>query len=50
MKVRTSIKKRSKECQFVRREGVLYVISKLNPRYKQRQGVNRNKPIRKKKR
>ncbi|NSW45591.1 MAG: 50S ribosomal protein L36 [Bacteroidales bacterium] len=38
MKVRTSIKKRSEDCQIVRRKGRLYVISKKNPKYKQRQG------------
>lgn len=38
MKVRASIKKRSKECKIVRRKGKLYVINKKNPRFKQRQG------------
>lgn len=38
MKVRSSIKKRSPECKIVRRKGRLYVISKTNPKYKQRQG------------
>ncbi|WP_293874815.1 50S ribosomal protein L36 [Flavobacterium sp.] len=38
MKVRTSVKKRSAECKIVRRNGVLYVINKKNPRFKQRQG------------
>ena len=38
MKVRASIKKRSVDCQIVRRKGRLYVINKLNPRFKQRQG------------
>ena len=38
MKVRASIKKRSPECKIVRRKGVLYVINKKNPRFKQRQG------------
>ncbi len=38
MKVKTSIKKRSKECQIVRRKGRLYIINKKNPRFKQRQG------------
>ncbi len=38
MKVKTSIKKRSNECQIVRRKGRLYVINKKNPRFKQRQG------------
>ncbi|MEJ7779446.1 MAG: 50S ribosomal protein L36 [Daejeonella sp.] len=38
MKVRASIKKRSADCKVIRRKGVLYVINKKNPRYKQRQG------------
>ena len=38
MIVRASIKKRSPECKIVRRKGVLYVINKKNPRFKQRQG------------
>ncbi len=38
MKVRASIKKRSSDCQIVRRKGKLYVINKKNPRFKQRQG------------
>ena len=38
MKVRASIKKRSPEYKIVRRKGVLYVINKKNPRFKQRQG------------
>ena len=38
MKTRASIKKRSVDCQIVRRKGRLYVINKLNPRFKQRQG------------
>lgn len=38
MKVRASIKKRSTDCKVVRRKGVLYVINKKNPKYKQRQG------------
>ena len=38
MKVRASIKKRSVDCKIVRRNGVLYVINKKNPRFKQRQG------------
>ncbi len=37
MKVKTSIKKRSDDCQIVRRKGRLYVINKKNPKYKQRQ-------------
>lgn len=38
MKVRTSIKKRSEDCQLVRRKGRLYIINKKNPKFKQRQG------------
>ena len=38
MKVRASIKKRSADCKIVKRKGVLYVINKKNPRFKQRQG------------
>ena len=38
MKVKASIKKRSDECQIVRRNGRLYVINKKNPKEKQRQG------------
>jgi large subunit ribosomal protein L36 len=38
MKVRVSIKKRSADCKIVRRKGRLYVINKLNPKFKQRQG------------
>ncbi len=38
MKVRTSVKKRSDDCQIVKRKGRLYVICKKNPKFKQRQG------------
>ncbi|MEO6681418.1 MAG: type B 50S ribosomal protein L36 [Ginsengibacter sp.] len=38
MKVKASIKKRSVDCKIVRRKGRLYVINKMNPRFKQRQG------------
>jgi large subunit ribosomal protein L36 len=38
MKIRASIKKRSPEDVIVRRKGRLYVINKLVPRNKQRQG------------
>lgn len=37
MKVRASIKKRSVDCKIVRRKGKLYVINKMNPKFKQRQ-------------
>lgn len=33
-----SMKARHKECRIVRRKGRLYVINKLNPRFKARQG------------
>lgn len=38
MKVRASIKKRSEDCKIVKRNGVMYVICKKNPKFKQRQG------------
>ena len=38
MKTRASVKKRTSDCQLVRRKGRLYVINKKNPRFKQRQG------------
>lgn len=41
MKVKNSVKsalKRDKHCRLVRRRGRLYVINKLNPRFKVRQG------------
>jgi large subunit ribosomal protein L36 len=38
MKVRPSVKKRSAECKIVRRKGVVFVINKKNPKFKQRQG------------
>ena len=38
MKVRTSVKRRTKDCKIVRRKGRVYVINKKNPRLKQRQG------------
>ena len=37
MKVRTSVKRRTKDCKIVRRKGRVYVINKKNPRFKQRQ-------------
>jgi large subunit ribosomal protein L36 len=33
-----SAKKRDKNCKIVRRKGRLYVINKVNPRFKARQG------------
>ncbi|HBS47924.1 TPA: 50S ribosomal protein L36 [Candidatus Dependentiae bacterium] len=38
MKVRTSIKKMCADCKIVKRNGVVRVICKKNPRHKQRQG------------
>ena len=39
MKTRASIKKRTPDCQIVRRKGRLFVINKKkNPKYKMRQG------------
>ena len=38
MKVGSSVKRRSKDCQIVRRKGKVFVINKKNPRFKQRQG------------
>lgn len=38
MKVRTSIKKRTDNCKYVKRKGILYIINKKNPRFKQKQG------------
>jgi large subunit ribosomal protein L36 len=33
-----SLKKRDKNCRIVRRKGRVYVINKVNPRFKARQG------------
>ncbi|MSR74546.1 MAG: 50S ribosomal protein L36 [Planctomycetes bacterium] len=38
MKVRASVKKICAECKLIRRQGVLRVICKADPRHKQRQG------------
>lgn len=38
MKVRSSIKRRTLDCQIVIRKGKRFVINKKNPRLKQRQG------------
>jgi len=37
MKVQASVKKRCRNCKFVKRRGILYVICE-NSRHKQRQG------------
>ncbi|HLD31943.1 MAG TPA: 50S ribosomal protein L36 [Patescibacteria group bacterium] len=42
MKVQSSVKKRCKKCETVRRAGVVYVICE-NPRHKQRQGTKQRK-------
>jgi large subunit ribosomal protein L36 len=33
-----SLKKRDKNCRIVRRKGRAFIINKVNPRYKARQG------------
>jgi large subunit ribosomal protein L36 len=38
MKVRASVKKISPDDQIVRRKGRVYVINKMKPKHKQRQG------------
>ncbi|MFK7986174.1 MAG: 50S ribosomal protein L36 [Sandaracinaceae bacterium] len=38
MKVRPSVKKMCDKCKIIRRNGVVRVICKSNPRHKQRQG------------
>ncbi|KAM4550712.1 large ribosomal subunit protein bL36m [Fundulus diaphanus] len=38
MKTKSALKKRCKDCFFVRRRGRLFVFCKTNPRHKQRQG------------
>lgn len=38
MKVRASVKKMCKDCKVVKRNGVLRVVCKANPKHKQRQG------------
>lgn len=38
MKVRSSVKRITKDCQIVRRKGKVRVINKKNPRHKQVQG------------
>lgn len=37
MKVRSSVKPMCKDCQVIKREGVVRIVCK-NPRHKQRQG------------
>ncbi len=41
MRIASSLKtlrSRHKECRLIRRKGKIYVINKLNPRFKARQG------------
>ncbi len=38
MKVRTSVKKMCNNCRIIKREGVVRIICKKNPKHKQRQG------------
>ena len=38
MKVRSSVKRICEQCKVVRRNGVLRIICKADPRHKQRQG------------
>lgn len=40
MKTKSALKRRCKDCFFVRRRGRLFVFCKTNPRHKQRQGWN----------
>lgn len=49
MKVRSSIKKRSKTGFTVKRGNTIYFIDKLNPKLKQRQGRNTSRGKKKKK-
>jgi large subunit ribosomal protein L36 len=39
----STLKKRHKDCQVVRRRGRVYVICKSNPRFKARQGGKKKK-------
>jgi len=38
MKVRASAKKMCKDCQIIKRNGIIRVICSSNPKHKQRQG------------
>ena len=38
MKVRTSVKPMCDGCHIIKREGIVRIICKKNPRHKQRQG------------
>jgi len=43
MKVRASVKKEKRDCKIVKEKGRVYVINKKNPKFKQRQGLIRDK-------
>ncbi|HRN77703.1 MAG TPA: 50S ribosomal protein L36 [Candidatus Dependentiae bacterium] len=38
MKVRTSVKPMCKDCRIIKREGIVRIICRKNPKHKQRQG------------
>ncbi|MFZ5807007.1 MAG: 50S ribosomal protein L36 [Verrucomicrobiota bacterium] len=38
MKVKASVRRRTADCQVIRRKGKVYIINKKRPRLKQRQG------------
>lgn len=38
MKVRASVKQMCKDCQIIKRNGIIRVICSSNPKHKQRQG------------
>lgn len=38
MKVQTSVRKICRKCTVVRRNGIVRILCKANPRHKQRQG------------
>jgi large subunit ribosomal protein L36 len=38
MKVKSSVRRICSSCKIVRRNGVVFVICKANPKHKQRQG------------
>lgn len=38
MKVRSSVKVICKDCKVIKRQGVLRVVCKTNPKHKQKQG------------
>jgi len=38
MKVRPSVKKMCKDCEIIKRKGIIMVICKKDPKHKQKQG------------